>query len=146
MLNKLHITESESKDMVLDSYVTYIHAHTCSSCGCVESFSQVFEVWLHPTKTRTTNLRDLRPVVGLALKPLNMAIIKVPPKMIPICCACAGSYKVVGRPEMVTVHANMDSWQETLRRKYAPPSAEPKIAKTAAHSSSTKTVPRLDQI
>jgi hypothetical protein len=135
------ITESESRDMLLDSYVTYIHNHHCSNCGQVETFAQCFEVWLHPTKTRTSNLRDMRPVVG-PLKPLNMAVLNAPDRKIPICHHCAANYRVQGRPEIVTVKSTNDQWQETLRRKYAPAPTE-KVAKPAAPA---RAVPTLDQI
>ena len=137
------ITESESREMMLDSYVTYIHRHECATCQNVETFSQCFEVWLHPTKSRNTNLRDLRSVIG-DLKPLNMAVLKAQPKKIPICAACVDHYKVVGKPEIVTVRTDSGSWQETLRRKYAPPAAEGKVAKPT--TTATKVVPTLDQI
>jgi hypothetical protein len=138
------VTETESKELLLDSYVTFIHKHYCANCGTVETFSQVFEVWLHPTKTRSTNLRDLRPVVGLRLKPLNMTQLMAPEIQIPLCYSCISRYRVVGRPEIVTVKANNEQWQETLRRKAAPPSAEVKVAKTGA--ATPKAVPSLDQI
>jgi hypothetical protein len=138
---KSQITESESRDMMLDSYVTYIHNNTCTSCGQTETFAQCFEVWLHPTKTRTTNLRDMRPVVGV-LKPLSMTVLNAPNRTIPICHYCAPHYRVVGRPEIVTVRSTSDQWQETLRRKYEPAQTE-KVAKPAAQA---KTVPSLDQI
>ena len=140
---KQSVTESESREMMLDSYVTYIHNHECSTCHHVETFSQCFEVWLHPTKTRNTNLRDLRSVIG-DLKPLSMTVLKAQPKKIPICSACVGHYKVVGKPEIVTVHTDSGSWQETLRRKYAPPPAESKAA--AKPQAASKVVPTLDQI
>jgi hypothetical protein len=137
---KQQISETESKEMILDSYVTHIHTHTCSACGGKERFSQIFEVWCHPTKTRSTRLTSLRPVVGLDLKPLNMAIVPVPAKQIPICCSCASSYRVVGKPELVTVQSSNDRWQETLHRKYAEP---PKPAQPAAPA---KIIPSLDQL
>ena len=138
---KQQISESEHNDMLLDSYVTHIHTHHCSRCGDQETFSQIFEVLCHPTKTRTTKLTSLRPVVGLELKPLNLAVIQVPSKLVPICHRCAGSYKVVGKPEIITVQSSNDRWQETLRRKYSEPAKEAAKPPTAP-----KAVPTLDQI
>jgi hypothetical protein len=141
---KQTVTENESRELRLDSYVTYIHHRVCANCATTETFAQCFEVWLHPTKTRNSNLRDLRPVVG-DLKPLNMAVLNCPEKKIPICHACAASYRVVGRPEVVTVLSTNDQWQETLRRKYAPaPAADPKVATKS--SASPRVIPSLDQI
>ena len=138
------ITENESKELLFDSYVTYVHSHHCANCGAIETFSQCFEVWLHPTKTRSTNLRDLRPVVGLELKPMNMAQLDVPPRKIPICHKCVGSYKVIGSPQTVSVKTSLGEWQETLRRKYEPPKAEPKVAKPA--TASKKFIPTLGDL
>src|SRR5215471_5146208 len=136
---KQQISENESKEMLLDSYVTHIHIHECN-CGAFETWSQVFEVWCHPTKTRTTRLTLLRPVVGLELKPLSMTVVQVPRKRIPICHRCAHGYKVTGKPEIVTVQSSNERWQETLHRKYAEPSKAP------APAAPVKAVPRLDQI
>jgi hypothetical protein len=142
MFKPNQITETESRDMMLDSYVTHIRNHRCTNCGQTETFTQCFEVWLHPTKTRSSNLRDLRAVVGDTLKPLNMAVLTVPEKKIPICHHCASQYRVVGRPEIVIARSTNEQWQETLRRKHAQAQTE-KVAKPAAP---VKTVPRLDQI
>ena len=142
--NQQTVTETESRELLLDSYVTYIHNHHCANCGQTETFAQCFEVWLHPTKTRSSNLRDMRPVIGPALKPLNMAVLQAPERKIPICHHCAANYRVVGRPEIVTVRSTNDQWQETLRRKYAPAPTEPKVATRS--SVPPKVIPTLDQI
>ena len=141
MHTKPQITASESQELALDSYVMYIHNHECTACGCCEQFSQIFEVWLHPTKTRLTNFRDLRPAVG-ALKPLPLRYIEAPHQTIPICSDCVSLYRAP-QGERIKPISNMD-WQETLKRKYAPPAAEPKVAKQSA--SPQKAVPTLDQI
>ena len=136
------ISESESRELRLDSYVTYIHHHQCANCGCVEMFSQIFEVWLHPVKTRITTFRDLRPLTGLSLQPLQMAQIPVPAKQVPICSHCIGAYKAQGQEAQIITSSQ---WEETLRRKYAPPPpVEVKVAKTSP--ATPKAVPRLDQI
>ena len=135
------ISPSESQELALDSYVMYIHNHECTACGCCEQFSQIFEVWLHPTKTRLTNFKDLRPAVG-PLKPIPLRYIEAPHQTIPICSDCVPLYRAPAgeKSEPIT---NM-AWQETLKRKYAPPSAEPKVAKQS--TAPTKAVPTLDQI
>jgi len=138
---KPQITESESRELRLDSYVTYVHHHHCRNCGCDETFSQIYEVWLHPTSTRITTFKDLRPLAGLELLPLHMARIDVQVKQIPLCCQCVGTYRARGQgPKVVT----NQEWQETLRRKYTAQAEEEKIAKTS--SATPKAVPRLDQI
>ena len=147
MFKPAPITENESKELLFDSYVTYINTHQCAACGSIETFSQCFEVWLHPTKSKTSSFRDLRPVVGTSLKPMNMAVIRAPARMVPICHHCATRYRVQGRPEQVAVAMNNDAWHETLRRKAAAaaPPAEVKVANKSATAPS-KVVPRLDQI
>jgi len=140
MLRNQQLTAGESQELVLDSYVMYIHTHQCKACGCGEQFSQLFEVWLHPTKTRLSNFKDLRPVVG-ALKPLTVNYMYTQETTIPLCSECVEQY-VAPQGEKAAPLTNA-AWQETLKRKYAPPSAEPKVAKT---TTTPKAVPTLDQI
>lgn len=136
---KQPVTESEAKELALDSYVTYIHTQYCITCGAVETFSQCYEVWLHPTKTRNSNLRDLRPA-GKTLKPIPMAKLAIPIKHIPICARCVDNYKAP-TPVQTT---NAADWEATLRRKYEPAPAEPKVATKSAKPA--KHIPTLDQI
>jgi hypothetical protein len=72
-----------------------------------------------------------------------MAKIAVPPRKIPLCYNCVEDYRAAGQPETTTI--TTEAWQETLRRKYAPPpKAEPKVAR--ADASPSKTIPSLDEI
>jgi len=140
-MHQQRMSESESHELALDSYVMYIHNHDCAACGCTEQFSQLFEVWLHPTKTRLSNFRDLRPVVGLQLKPLALRYIEVAHIQIPLCSDCVEHYRAPAGEKSEPISSV--AWSETLKRKYAPPSAEPKVAK---QSTPQKAVPTLDQI
>jgi hypothetical protein len=137
------ISESESHELALDSYVLYAHTNTCVNCGNTEKHSEIYEVWLHPTKTRNSNLRDLRPV-GIKLKDLPIYQVAAVPRAIPICteCAARAPREASGRRIMPI---SREAWAETLKRKYAAPAPEPKVARTTA-TPSRKVVPTLDQI
>lgn len=137
------ITESESKELLLDSYVMYINNHHCAACGALERFSQCFEVWVHPTKTRTTGLRDLRPISG-RLKDLPLAVLAANEKVVPICYKCSWTHQNRGKPTVAQPPLSREAWAETLKRKYAPTPNEPKIATRSA--ASPKMVPTLDQL
>jgi hypothetical protein len=136
------ITESEHSALLFDSYVTYIHRHDCVACGSTETFSQCFELWVHPTKTQLSSLRDLRPVTGAPdLTQVSMAVLNAPRKKIPVCHECV----VRQAGPRVVIPASNAAWQETLRRKYTSDQQEPKVA-VKSTSPATKAVPRLDQI
>ena len=141
------ISESESHELALDSYVLYAHTNTCVNCGNTEKHSEIYEVWLHPTKTRNSNLRDLRPV-GIKLKDLPIYQVAAAPRAIPVCTECAtGAPRAAGGRPIQVMPLSREAWAETLKRKYAPPAAEVKIAKTTASPASPrKVVPTLDQI
>ena len=134
------ISESESRELALDSYVLYAKHQKCITCGRTEHHSLMFEVWLHPTKTRSSNLRDLRPV-KLPLKQLDIFCIQTKSVEIPVCVACVGSQKASYKANTVS----SEEWTETLKRKYAAAPQEVKVAKTTA-TPSRKVVPTLDQI
>lgn len=140
MKPQTQISESESRELVLDSYVMYIHNNPCDGCGRVERFSQCFEVWLHPTKTRTSGFRDLRPATRIN-PDLAMATVSGSHKTIPVCVSCAVPHHAKDAPP----HLSSAAWAETLKRKYmAAPKPEPKVAKASA---TPKVVaPTLDQI
>ena len=139
------ITESESRELALDSYVLYAHTNNCANCGNTEKYSQLYEVWLHPTKTRNSNLRDLRPVAG-KLRDLPIYQVAAVPRAIPVCTECAtGAPRAAGGRPIQVMPLSREAWAETLKRKYAAPAPEPKVAKTTA-TPSRKVVPTLDQI
>ena len=140
------ITESESHELALDSYVLYAHTNNCANCGKMEKYSQLYEVWLHPTKTRNSNLRDLRPVAG-KLKELPIYQVAAAPRAIPVCTECAtGAPRCAGGRPIQVMPLSREAWAETLKRKYAQPTAaEVKVARTTA-TPSRKVVPTLDQI
>lgn len=139
-------TESETKELFFDSYVTLIHTQHCA-CGETEHYSQCYEVWLHPTKTRSSNLRDLRPLVGPLDTAKPMAHVARPARMIPVCCFCISAYKAEGN---TIAPINPMQWQETLLRKaLAAAQPEVRVAKSPTAPAPTKPkrmIPTLDQI
>lgn len=116
------VTESDAALLFHDSYVMHIKTHLCTSCQCGERFSQLFEVWAHPTKTRKTNLHVLRAVTSLQLKDLEIVYIELPQTTVPLCSECVNTFVHPNRVSTIGV-ASRAAWAETLRRKYAP--AEP---------------------
>lgn len=129
MLHKPKLSESEAAELQLDSYVMHIHNHRCLACDCVERFSHLFEVWIHPTKTRTTALNVLKP--AMSLQHLPIAYIDLPELPIPVCSDCIETFQHRELATSVLPAADPASWRETLRRKYTPapaakPAAEPK--------------------
>jgi len=131
------LSEGESRQLVFDSYVLHAHAQTCLGCGSTERYTQIYEVWVHPTKS----IQNLRPVAGTinSAKPIYQVAVK--PRAIPVCVACATISVYQSAPDNV-IPVSREAWAETLRRKYAPQAAETKVAKATP----TKVVPTLDEI
>ena len=131
------ITESDAKLLTLDSYVMHIHTQNCISCECSERFSQLFEVWTHPTKTRATNLHVLRRTTTLALVDLEITYIELPPVRIHLCCECVNTFVHPNRTSTIPA-VSREAWADTLRRKYTPQDTPSRAA--------TRTEPTLDQL
>lgn len=125
----VQITESDAALLFHDSYVMHITTKHCVSCSCSERFSTMFEVWAHPTKTRTTNLHVLRAVTGTVLKDLEVIYLELPHVNVPLCSECVNTFVHPNRVSTIGV-ASRAAWAETLRRKYA---EEPKVAKAEKH-------------
>ena len=141
MHTKPPITESESHELALDSYVMYLNLQTCATCGATEKWSQIYEVWLHPTKTRLSNFKDLRPISGPLKPSLSIAALQTRAKSIALCSHCVPYIpKVTGH----RIIASSAEWEETLKRKYAAPAAqEPRVAK---RTTPQRAVPTLDEL
>lgn len=119
------LTEGDANLLFHDSYVMHIKTNQCLSCGCGERHSQIFEVWAHPTKTRTSNLHVLRTVTSHQLKDLEIAYIELPPSSILLCSECVNTFVHPNRSSTIGI-ASREAWAETLRRKYTPvPTAAP---------------------
>lgn len=115
---KPFVSESDAALLIHDSYVMHIKTHHCTSCQCSERFSQLFEVWTHPTKTRSTGLTVLK-ATGPALKDLEIAYIELPATNIPLCEECVNTFVHPNRVSTIGM-ASREAWAETLRRKYTP--------------------------
>jgi hypothetical protein len=127
-------TMSDRSEMIHDSYVMHIHNQKCSSCGHLERFNHFYEVWIHPSKTRLTGMKDLRPANSLKPK-FSVTYIDLPPRPIPVCTECV---KLIEREDHMIITANPAQWAETLKRKYAPAPSTP--------DKPVKTTPTLDQL
>lgn len=130
----LPITESVAEELILDSYVMHRHHQLCMNCECGEDFSLMYEVWVHPTKTRTTGYRQLKRIILPFKQDLDVRVIDLPQQKVPLCTECVERHT----PHGATVFpaCSPEGWAETLRKKYTP---EPKLA-------TTKTEPTLDQL
>lgn len=123
----MKITEAEAVELQLDSYVMHIHNTICG-CGSGERYGQLFEVWIHPTKTRLSGFRELRPARG-ALKDLPITYVDMPTEHKWICSDCITSYKSPTHGEPLPA-VSAQAWAETLKRKYAPEPATIRVARS----------------
>ena len=121
------ITEAEASELTLDSYLMQIHNTLCDRCGSGERYGQLFEVWVHPIKTRQSGYKELRPARG-ALKPLPIAYVDMAEHRNSICSDCVHTYETPTAKAIPAVSAQ--AWAETLKRKYTPEKPEPKIARS----------------
>jgi hypothetical protein len=122
------ITEAEAVELTLDSYLMQIHNTTCL-CGSGERYGLLYEVWTHPTKTRTSGFRELRPARG-RLRDLPIAYVEMPEHGQPVCSDCVQNYKTPTNKESIPA-ISAQAWAETLKRKYAPEVKQPKVARSA---------------
>jgi len=124
----LKITEAEHTELTLDSYLMQIHTTLCDRCGSGERYGQLFEVWVHPTKTAKSGYRELRPARG-SLKDLPIAYVDMAEQRNPVCSDCVHTYQTTNsQPALPAISAQ--AWAETLRRKYTPEKVEPKVARS----------------
>jgi hypothetical protein len=131
------ITEQESRELIHDSYVMYIHHQDCLNCNCAEEYSQMYEVWIHPIKTRTSGFRDLRFLTSSSLQDhLPIAAVALTPRQIPYCSECIMTYKPRETGNTIPL-VSRNEWAATLKRKYTPAAQPPKAARAT---------PTLDQI
>jgi hypothetical protein len=128
------LTESDQGELRLDSYLMYIHNTHCVRCHSGERYGQLYEVWIHPTKTRLSGFRELRPAHGALRDGLHINYVEIPERLISICSDCVRDYKVPAESTAATNVISAQEWAETLRRKYSPAPAEPKAPRAAAAS------------
>jgi hypothetical protein len=134
-IHHIRLSESEVSELQLDSYVVHIHQQACLNCDCRERFSHLFEVWTHPTKTRTTGFRDLR-LTSDQPRDLPIAVVELPERSIPLCSDCAETYDRPGLPAIQPI--SRSDWEATLKRKYTPEPPAPRPQ--------SRPTPTLDQL
>lgn len=138
------LTETEQTELKLNSYLMHIHRTYCRRCGSGEQYQTLFEVWTHPTKTRISGYRDLRPARS-QLKDLPMACLELPERPIEICSDCVHTYTCTASP-IPSNAASAAAWAETLKRKAQEETkpAEIKIARASQPSAGRKAANVVD--
>jgi hypothetical protein len=139
----MKLTESDQGELRLDSYLMYIHNTHCVRCHSGERYGQLYEVWIHPTKTRLSGFRELRPAHGALRDGLHINYVEIPERLISICSDCVRDYRAPAADTATNV-VSAQEWAETLRRKYSPEPKETKIAR--ASGSSEIPAPTPDQL
>jgi hypothetical protein len=124
-------------DFVLDSYIMHIKGTLCTHCHSEAKWSEVSEVRIHRQRNA---VRRLVPAKTLYAG-LSVAVIHIPATEIPICRECVGA-RALSPSQCKQRALDEESWRQTLKRKYAAPSAEPRIAER----SPARSAPSLDQI
>ena len=120
----LHLTETDSTELQLDSYVMHIHNTLCAHCDSGERYGEMFEVWTHPTKTRLSGYRQLKPQASGPLKDLPITYLSLPTRQVMVCSDCIDTYQSPSSREPIQA-ISAQAWAETLKRKYTPqPTAE----------------------
>jgi hypothetical protein len=130
-------TQTDDRELTLDSYVLHVNTQVCVTCGSCERYSTLFECWVHPTKKMT----KLSRVDGQALKKLPLAHVNQPQRSIPMCTRCVSGYDSTDKTPLPPI--SPAAWQDTIRRKYAP---EPKTVKIAAPRTPVKAIPNLEDL
>lgn len=111
------LSETESASLVLNSYVMHITTQLCQHCSNGERFSQIFEVWTHPTHTRLSKFNKLLPLFGTKIdQTLPLASIELPSKPIPFCSDCLPSAMLLFGHTGATFDSRA-AWRDTLQRK-----------------------------
>jgi hypothetical protein len=111
------LSETEAAALQHDSYVLQKRMNICRRCGGMETFTELYEVWCHPTRTGKTGLIQRRKCSEIKLG-YPIASVMTPSTSLPVCMACVETYDPAGAANFPPVSAGQ--WQETLKRKYAP--------------------------
>lgn len=110
-----HLTEAEATALQLDSYVMHIRSQHCVNCAAGAEWSELYEVWTHPTKTRISSLNVLKPTAMLQ-GGMEIVYIRLPIATVPICSECVATITTADLPRPLPA-ANRSQWSDTLRRK-----------------------------
>lgn len=114
------LTEGESAQFELSSYVLISRSHACASCTQIQTYSDINEVWTHPTKTALSNAKILK--AARTIKPgYPIASVATPVVSIPICHECIDGADFF--PEQTHESGrefpplSMTEWASTIQRK-----------------------------
>ena len=128
---RIQLTEADSSALTLDSYIMHVKSQLCRHCDGGAEWGELYEVWTHPTKTRSSALHVLRSA-SIIRDGMSVAYIKLPTASVPVCSECISTYRAPMLDTPSIEAPTRAAWNETLRRKYAP---EPASAKTKAEPS-----------
>lgn len=139
----LHLSESEAGQFELSSYVLIARTHHCKHCFAVQNWSDLHEVWTHPTKTALTNAKILKAAAFVA-PGYDIATVNTPIITVPICHECADKIDESHNANRVFPALSYSAWADTLQRK----AKEAIIAKSAAQAAARRSTPEpgLDSI
>lgn len=135
------ISEAEAAALQLDSYVMHIKGQLCLHCSAGAEWSELYEVWTHPTKTRISALNVLKPTATLQ-GGLAIVYIRLPVTSVPICSECVEKLTVDDLPRAIPA-TTRSQWAETVRKKAVDRDAE---ARVAARTAPTRHVPTLGEL
>lgn len=109
------VTESDAAALQLTSYVMHIRSHQCAHCQSGAEWSELYEVWTHPTKTSLSALNVLRPTATLH-GGMEIVYISLSIKTVPICSECVAGITTDDLPRPLPA-ASRSSWADTIKRK-----------------------------
>lgn len=107
------------KDMMAHSYLLRVTPILCT-CGSQHQNIETFKVYVHPSLTRSTGLRDLRPVTeAQADLPIGHTILQ--PRRVAFCPSCVN----IDRPGDVPLPAPITdaAWARAIKASQQPPKA-----------------------
>lgn len=134
------LTEGEANAFEHTSYVLVAKTHICTSCGSVQNFSDLHEVWTHPTKTALSNAKILKAAHELR-SGFPIATVCSPTANIPICHECLnGAGSTEGPRDFPPL--SYAAWSDTIQRK-----AQDLISdRREAAARTTRPAPTLDML
>jgi protein-arginine kinase activator protein McsA len=133
------VSEADADMLELNSYLLSIKSHTCRNCQKHHSWSELQEVWTHPTKTVSSALRVLRFTQSIQ-KGYEVAYINHAPMETPVCHECVTTFASEGTRTSSAIDAT--AWAQTLRRK----AQEQQADKRAAANPSPRRAPTLGEL
>lgn len=133
------ISEGEANQFELTSYVLMIRTNACTSCSAIHNFSELHEVWTHPTKTALNNAKILKG--AKTLQPgFPIATVETPVQNVPLCQECYTTIDTGAARAFPPV--SYTAWADTLQRK-----AQDLIeVRREAAARTNKPTPTLDQL